>query len=80
MKVVTDAIATLTAERDKLDQAILALGHLNNFANANVEVTAETLTPRNRGGKRKFSPAARAKMRDAQRRRWAAWRKEQKRG
>lgn len=72
MKVVEEAIVKLTAERSKLDAAILALGHLNNFADANV-ITKPVVERR----KRRVSREARAKMKLAQQRRWAKWRKAQ---
>ena len=41
---------------------------------------ADPLTKMKRGKRRHLSPEARAKMRAAQQRRWAKWRKENRRG
>lgn len=69
MKLVQDAIEQLTSEKEKLEAAIQALRHLNNFADANLGNGTK------RPAKKRFSAAARAKMRAAQIARWSAWRK-----
>lgn len=75
MKLVKEAIAQLTSERDKLDLAIKALGHLNSFADANLGNDEKPVHCGKRG-KRNLSPAARARIAAAQRARWARFHKE----
>lgn len=77
MKAVTEAIMQLTTERDRIDMAIKALGHLNNFADANLKPPSKLRAKGKKRAKRHFSAAAREKMRLAQKKRWAKWHREQ---
>lgn len=62
--------------RKQMNSIRLALTALEALDGTSPEVSAETLTPKRRG-KRRFSPAAREKMRLAQKKRWAKWHREQ---
>ncbi len=65
---IAGQITTLKAESKKLDKAIKVLAKLSGGSTA-------TATPRKR---RKMSATARAKIRAAQKKRWAEWKKNKK--
>jgi hypothetical protein len=62
-------LAELTAERDRLDQAIAALRGKGNTRTV-------TGKPDGRRGKRRLSAAARKRISDAQKKRWAERKKQ----
>jgi hypothetical protein len=63
-------IAELEAQRDRFNQAIAALRGIQNR-------TAKTLSGRPDGRKRRLSAAARKKIGDAMRKRWAERKKKE---
>lgn len=66
MNIITNAIAELTSERNKLDQAIVSLAALSTD-----NTKATTSTSASTKGKRVFSLATRRKLAASQRARWA---------
>jgi len=74
---VTQIIAQLREERAALDQAIAVLEKIARSGPRGRGRPPSWLTPgMNSGPKRVFSAATRKRMAEAQRKRWAAYRKE----
>jgi hypothetical protein len=73
---VTQIIAQLREERAGLDQAIAVLEKIARSGPRGRGRPPSWLTGMNSGPKRTFSAATRKRMAEAQRKRWAAYRKD----
>ena len=67
-------VAKLRAERDRIEQAITAIESLNSTGRRRGRPPGSTSAPKKRG-RRRMSAAARKRISQIQKQRWAVWRK-----
>jgi hypothetical protein len=70
-------VAKLRAERDQIDRAITAIEGLHSTGNRRGRPPGSTNAPKKRG-RRRMSAAARKRVSEIQKKRWAAWRQKRK--